>query len=332
MLPSNIPKDTIMKKLHLSLALILILTSVLTACAPQAPSKSKPVQLKIAVLPIVDSLPLYVAEKEKLFNKHNIEVVFVPVASSAERDQLIAAGQADGMINELVSTMMFNKESVQVQIVRYAFRPALNSPHFYILASAKSGITTPAQLKGVEIGVSQGTLIEYVTDRLLEANGLTLDDIKTVSIPKMSDRSALLASGEIKAAVMPDPLATLAIKQGAKVVLDDSDYPQYGFSVISFRKDMIDNHPGAIRSFLTSIEEATQLINANPARFGTLLSDKKVVPESLKNSYKVPTFPLADVPSKDEWKDTLDWARGKDLLGDQTFSYSDTIIPNYLPK
>jgi len=149
---------------------------------------------------------------------------------------LIASGQADGEINEVTSVMSFNREKTQLQVVRYALRPTADSPHFYILASAKSGITSADQLKGVEIGVSQGTVIEYVTDRLLEAQGISTDQIKIIAVPKISDRMSLLASGDLKAGTMPDPQAALAIQQGAVNVLNDASYPQYGFSVISFAK------------------------------------------------------------------------------------------------
>jgi NitT/TauT family transport system substrate-binding protein len=137
----------------------------------------------------------------------------------------VAAQQADGMINETISDMLFNKEKIQVQAVRYALRPAEGYGHFFILASGKSGITTPGQLKGVEIGVSQGTVIEYVTERLLQAEGLTNDEIMTIPVPKLPDRMALLASGELQAGTLPDPLGGLAVQSGAVVVLDDSAHP-----------------------------------------------------------------------------------------------------------
>ena len=65
--------------------------------------------LKMALLPILDTLPMYVAQEEGLFAENGVTVEFIPVGSAAERDQVISAGQADGMINELVSTMFYNK-------------------------------------------------------------------------------------------------------------------------------------------------------------------------------------------------------------------------------
>ncbi|MBA4380098.1 MAG: metal ABC transporter substrate-binding protein [Anaerolinea sp.] len=332
-----------MRTLRPLFLLVLALGLALSACAPAIPATQPvvaapatevppeaPVTLKIAVLPIIDTLPMYVAQQEGLFAKYGVNVEFVPVASAPERDQLLAAGQADGTVNETLSVMLFNKDTVQMQAVRYALRPTEGYGHFFILASAQSGITTTDGLKGVEIGVSQGTVIEYVTDRLLEAAGLTADEIKTIAVPKIPDRMALLASGELKAGVLPDPLASLAVGQGAVIVADDSSHPEYGFSVLSFRKDVIDAHPEAVRAFLAAIEEATSMLNGDPAKYANLLSEQKLVPPPLIGKFQVPPFPTAAVPTEEEWNDALAWAKGKGMLTVDV-SYADSVNAALLP-
>ncbi|HEX6033009.1 MAG TPA: ABC transporter substrate-binding protein, partial [Anaerolineales bacterium] len=286
--------------------------------------------LKIAVLPIIDTLPMYVAQQEGLFAKRGVNVEFIPVASAPERDQLLAAGGADGTINETLAVMLFNRENVQMQVVRYALRPTPSNGHFFILASAESGIDTFSELKGVEIGVSQGTVIEYVTERLLQAEGFSSDEIKTIAVPKIPDRMALLASGELQAGVMPDPLASLVVSQGGVVVADDSSHPEYGFSVISFRKPVIDANPKAIEAFLAAIEEATKLLNAEPEKYKNLLSEQKLVPAPLLESYQAPVFPFAGVPSVDEWNDALSWLKEKGILTTDV-SYEDSVNASLLP-
>jgi NitT/TauT family transport system substrate-binding protein len=298
---------------------------VLSACAPRTTGT-----LKIAVLPIIDTLPMYVAQQEGLFSKYGVNVEFVPVASAPERDQLIAAGGADGTINETLAVMLFNKENVQMQVVRYALRPTPGNGHFFILASAQSGIDSFDELKGVEIGVSQGTVIEYVTERLLQAEGFTSGEIKTIAVPKIPDRMALLASGELQAGVMPDPLASLVVGQGGVVVADDASHPEYGFSVISFRKAVIDTSPNAIKAFLAAIEEATKNLNAEPAKYKSVLSEQKLVPSPLLDQYQAPLFPSAGVPTAEEWTDALNWLKEKGILTTNV-SYEDSVNTSFLP-
>jgi len=336
-----------MKRTNLK-GLIIALSLIFTACKPNAVPNTEALEteavsevqteaaienvgtLKIAVLPIIDTLPMYVAEAEGLFAKHGVAVELIPVASAPERDQLLAAGQADGTINETLSVMLFNKDAIQMQAVRYALRPGEGYPHFRILASGQSGITTSLELKGVEIGVSQGTVIEYVTERLLKTQGLTPDEIKTIAVPKIPDRMALLGSGELVAAVLPDPLASLAMSQGAWNVVDDSMNPEYGFSVYSFRKDTVDANPEAVKAFLAAIEEAVNLINSDPTKYTSLLSDKGLVPPPLLETFKVPPFPAGDVPTEEEWNDALSWMKDKGMMTVDV-SYVDSVNSALLP-
>jgi NitT/TauT family transport system substrate-binding protein len=308
------------------LPILLSLIILLSACGAPA----KPATLKIAVLPIIDTLPMYVAQQEGLFAKHGVTVEFVPVASAPERDQILAAGQADGTINETLAVMAFNKTTTQMQVVRYALRPTEGHGHFFILASSQSGIKDINGLKGVEIGVSQGTVVEYVTDRILQASGFSADEIKTIAVPKMPDRMALLLSGELKAGVMPDPLASLVQGKGGVIVADDSKYPEYGFSVISFRKAVIDEHPDAVKGFLAAIEDATKLVNADPSKYDKILIAQSLVPPPLQGAYQPPLFPTAGVPTEAEWQDALNWLKEKGML-DVDVSYADSVNATLLP-
>ncbi len=321
---------------------IALVTLLVAACGGKAETSemeadtevpneaAEPVTLKIAVLPIIDTLPLYVAQQQGFFANHGVSVELIPVASAPERVQLMAAGQVDGTINETLAVMQFNKDGVQVQAVRYALRPTAGYGHFFILASGQSGITTPEGLKNVEIGVSQGTVIEYVTERLLQNAGLSANEIATIPVPKIPDRMSLLASGELQAATLPDPLGALAVQSGAVIVMDDFAHPEYGFSIYSFRVSVIDAHPEAIKGFLAAIDEAVALINADPTKFTSILSDNKIVPAPLLEAYKIPPFPAAGVPTEAEWKDALSWAKDKGMLNVDV-SYADSVTDAYLP-
>ncbi len=319
-----------MKRVLMLFVLLSVVASACSAPAGNSATPAGPVTLKMAVIPVIDTLPMFVAQSEGLFEKHGVKVEFIPVASAPERDQVLQAGQADGTLNETLAVMLFNKEKIQLQAVRYGHMAAEGSGHFFILASGKAGITDVSGLKGVEIGISQGTIIDYVTTRLLEAQGFSADEIKTIAVPKIPDRMSLLASGELKAGVMPDPLAALAVQQGAKIILDDTSNPKLGASVISFRKEVIDAHPDAIKAFLAAVEEAVGLINSDPSKYSGLLAEKKIVPQPLLGSYVTPKFPTKGVPSEAEWNDVLTWAKGKGLLK-VDIAYKDSVNSTFLP-
>jgi len=305
---------------------VLILVLLLVACDQQ----DETVTLRLAMLPIMDTLPAHVAEEQGYFADENLIVEFLPVGSAPDRDQLIKSGQADGMVNELLSTMFYNQESPEVITVRYARKATPEFPHFYVLAAADSGITNVEDLIGQDIGISEGTIIEYSTNRLLEAEGLSSEDYNTIAVPRIPDRLALLGSGELASANMPDPAAALAIQSGATIVIDDSNYPQYGHSVYTFSKELVDENPKAIRSFLNAIERAVDDINNDKDKWSDLLSEKNLVPPPLLGSYAVPDFPTAAVPTQAQWDDMLRWAQTKNYITND-LDYAVSVDDSFLP-
>lgn len=310
--------------------LFALLVGMVSACQPTATAPGEPTEIRLAVLPIIDALPFYVATQQGYFTDHNVSVTYIPAGSAAERDQLIAAGQADGMINDLVSVALYNKQAIEVQTVRFALTSSADAAMFRVLAAKDSGLSTAADLAGVPVGMSQGTVIEYVTTRLLEKEGLTPNQIESIAVPKLPDRLALLGSGELKAATLPEPFGTIAIQDGAVLIVDDSKYPEYGNSVISFRKTFIDEHPQAVKGFLEAVEQAVVEINKDPNAWRTLLGEYKLVPGALQESYPIPGFPTASVPDQAQWQDVNSWAVERELI-DQDLPYDNSITDAYLP-
>ncbi|MFC1997116.1 ABC transporter substrate-binding protein [Chloroflexota bacterium] len=299
----------------------------ITGCNPQT---ANPLTIKIAALPVLDTLPIYVAQEEGLFDKHNVNVEVLPAGSAPKRDEMINAGQADGMVNEVVSTIFYNRDETQVKIVRYARTATPSSPIFFILGSGQSNITNVDQIKGVDIGVSHGTVIEYLTDRLLQAEGFIGEEIITVAIPDIGQRMALLGSGELSAAMLPDPLASLVMQQGAVLVIDDSSHPQYSHSTLAFRKTFIDDNPEALRGFLAAWEDAVNLINTDPQKYADLMVARELVPPPLVGKFPVPQFVTADVPSREQWDDSISWVTENNLDAGKA-SYENSITSEYLP-
>ncbi|MBC8506200.1 MAG: ABC transporter substrate-binding protein [Anaerolineales bacterium] len=314
-------------RLTFTISALTFVTLLLSACAPAQPES---VTLKLALLPVLDTLPVHVAASEGFFEEQGINVEIIPVSSAPERDSIVTAGEADGMLNEIVSTLFYNKDEVRVQIVRTARAATSDAPIFRILAAAESGIESVADLKGVKIGVSEGTIIEYLTDRLLEAEGFTSEDIATIAVPKIPDRLALLGSGEMQAAMLPDPASSIALLGGANVIVDDTSHPEFGFSVLTFRKETIDAHPDAITGFLVAIEQAVEKINTDPTQYAELMAEKGLVPPPLMATYQVNPFPTAGVPTQAQWDDAVEWAMTKGLL-ENGVVYQDSVTAEYLP-
>jgi NitT/TauT family transport system substrate-binding protein len=323
-----------MQKRTLVLTIMLALSLILSACSqpatPQTSNSSQPTSLRFAALRILDSLPLFVAAEQGYFEQNGLDVKLIPVGSAPERDQLIASGQADGMINEVMSTLFANRDAITVQIVRTARAADKDHPVFRILAGKDTGVSTVNDLSQGEIGISEGTIIEYVTDRLLEADGYDSAGFPKVNIPAIPDRLALLNSGELFAATLPEPASTIAEQNGAVNVIDDSAHPEYGYSTIAFRNEFIDANPDAMKAFLRAIERAVEDINNDPAQWDSILIDRELVPPTLVGNYPVPPFITATIPTEAQFRDAVAWAKSKGYISGDP-AYEEMIRSEFLP-
>jgi len=280
--------------------------------------------IKVGILPILDSLPIYVALDKGYFKDKGIDVEIIPCASAAERDQLMAAGALDIIINDLIALALFNKDRINLVAIRYAMLPQKDHPQFYILSSKRSGINHPKGLKNVPVGISEATIIHYVTERLLEGSGLKKEEIRFIPIQRIPDRLSALERGEVDAATLPDPLAILAMKKGAVLVLDDSKEKSYSGSIYSVRKEFLEKNLKTTRAFLLSINKAIEDINKDKGKWANLIVEKKLVPPVLLNSFKIPTYPAFDVPDNKKWEDIMLWLRDRSLIR-TSISYNDSI-------
>jgi len=245
------------------LARLTLLLAILAAGIGLRPARgAEDPKLRVALLPIIDAFPYHVAVDRGYFRELGVNVVPVTASSALSRDQMMQSGRIDGMLNEMTSAASFNRNGPRVRIVCSVRCARKGSPLFSVLASPESGIETPAALSGIPVAVSKHTIIEYVTERLLEKSGLDRRRIVTTSVPVIPERFQLLMKGQIQAATLPDPLASSARTAGARLIIDDGSHPGLSVSVFSFSVRSLQDKPVAVRRFLEGWHRAVAAIEA----------------------------------------------------------------------
>lgn len=315
------------KKIFCGLASLVIILAGMTSVA-QAQEKDL---LRIAVLPIPDVLPIYVAEENGYFAELGINVEPLAVGSAVERDQLMQAGRIDGMINEVSGAALFNRDGQKMRIVSYARIPLQEAPLFRVLAAPKSGITKMSELKDVPIAISRNTVIEYITKRLMENQGVAEENIKFASVPVLPERMQLLLSGQIKAATLPDPLGFAALQAGAVEVINDLQLPELSASVISFSEETVSGKDEVVQKFMTAWDKAAADLNAEPEKYRPLMLKKIRVPKNVQKSFTIPPFPRGKVPTEEQWDDVGEWLLAQGLLKNRV-EYENSVTNQFVAK
>ena len=293
-----------MKKLILLLFCILL---------PLSSSAGEP--LKIGLLLIEDSVPFYVAEQENFYKKHKVEVELVPFLSALERDSALTAGAIDGAISDPVGAILFDRGRGEIKITSLCLGKTPGEGIFAILSAPGSGIDSVEQLRNVEIAVSNATIIEYVTDRLLAAQGFGEDEIRKIEVKKMPIRMQMLISGSVKAATLPEPLASIASGKGAKVLLADSSVSEsLSQTVIIFRKDALKKKRRQVESLFEAYGQGVKAINESPEKYRKLFVEKGRIPPFLAEKYPIPVYPEPEPFSKTLYDPVIKWLKDKNLV------------------
>ncbi len=285
--------------------------------------------LKIGLLQIEDSVPFYVAEQEGFFKKENIEVELIPFLSALERDSALLAGAIDGAISDPIGALLLDKGQGLLKITSLGLGKTPAEGIFAILAAPGSGLNTVEDLKDVEIAVSNSTIIEYVTDRLLEQQGFSLDEIKKIEVKKMPIRMQMLLSGSVKAATLPEPLSSIAAGKGATVLITDKDVDQsLSQTVVILLSKVLKDRSADAAALFRAYAQAVEAINASPENYRRLVVEKGRIPPFLAAQYPIATYPTPEPFSRELYEPAAAWLVAKGLIG--AVPYEDIVATDFM--
>lgn len=315
--------EVVSKGIVTVLFLVLVIFGASIGCSPQQKEEGK---IRIGSLPMVASLPAYVAYQEGLFEKQGVQVEIVPFRSTVELKTALFTGDLDGLIGEIFWVVSLNVNEKTSKLVGCDFMPRT----FELVASSGSGINSPSQLKGKEIAVATSTVVDYALERFLRTNGLNPGDIVKANIPSMPLRLESLNQGKVPVAIFTPPLSDLAVLNGGRVIIDDVEHPFAGSGLIFSLKSLADK-PNTVTSSIQAWHQAVELINANPEKYRGTLNEIASVPEVLSQSLKVPAFGKLEAPDKEEFKLVVDWFIKKELMS-KKLAYEEVVETSYLSQ
>jgi NitT/TauT family transport system substrate-binding protein len=311
--------------------LALVLVAGVAGCSSASKldgpgTSATPAAIRIGTLPTEDSLPLWVAEKQGLFEKAGLKVTMTSFPSATERDAALTAGVIDGFMGDLIAAAALRAGGVPVKVTTIMLGATSKEGRFGIAVKPGSTVTTLDQLAGKPIGTSSGTIQEYVLDQLMLQANIAPEQIKKEEVKKVPVRLEMLMAGKLDAAALPEPFLSLAEKQGAKVIADDTGDINMSQTVLVFDQKYLDKPEGAaaVRKLLVVWDEAVALINKDPDAYRALLVDKARLPTPLESTYQVNTYPTAQLPKKEQVEDVLDWMKGAELLS-KDVTYADLM-------
>jgi len=225
-----------------------------------APAKSDPVKIKIGLLKLTSSAPIFIAMEKGFFAEENIEVT----PEWFESAQPIAVATASGAVDvgaTGITASLYNMvaSGQKMLIVADKGREQAGYISSALLVHKDSGIESIQDLKGKKIGVTQtGSTFHYMAGRLLEKYGLSLADVDIVPLGKLNAMNDTLKSRQVDAILTAEPNISLNLEEGyAKVLAHVGDEIDYQISAIFYSEKFAKNKDAAVR-FMKAYNKAAQ--------------------------------------------------------------------------
>lgn len=307
-----------------ALVLIAALTAAALAGCNQTDTDSPvidgasdaPAPIRIGTLPTEDMLPLWVAQEEGYFQEAGLDVEIINFQAAQERDAAFVAGEIDAFMGDIIASAALEAGESGVTLATVMLGVTPQEGRFGIVGAPGSTYKSLNELAGVKVGTSSATIQEYVLDGLMGEAGVAQGQIAKEEVKKVPVRYDLLMKGQIKAAMLPEPFLSLAIKEGAPLLSDDTTGTNLSQTVLGFSDEYLAEQGGieAMTLLLDVWDRGATLVNEDPDAWRELLVEQARVPEPIKDSYEINTYPMHEVPTKEQVQSVLDWMQRKGLL------------------
>ena len=243
--------------------------------------------------------PIFVAKERGYFAEQGIDADLQPLPGGADMITLTATGKFDVAISG-AGPAFWNAEALGLPIK--AIAPGhmegnpVATPLMISKAACESGaIKSVADLKGKKVSVNARGATEYWLAAALGTAGLTINDIQLQTL-NFSDAVAALQSGAIDAAMVGEPVATLAEQKGLAVRLL-TDFPVQDvqptalFANTDWTKAHSDLATGVVTAYLKASREMMNGGFDNPTDLA-IIEQYTGVPAALVQEAVRPIYPV----------------------------------------
>jgi NitT/TauT family transport system substrate-binding protein len=286
-------------------------------------------KIRFGALPVLQALPLYVAQAKGLFAKASLKVDIIPFNAAAERDIALSARSLDGYFGDLIASIVLIGNGLDIRVVATNYDSRKDRRMIAVLGKPGCKYHSAADLADVPVALSSNSVIDFVTEQLLTARGVPEKRVVSLEAKNIGLRMQMLLSGQVEAATLPEPLATAAIAKGAVLLADDSGLGP-SQTVLGFTGSFIKKHPETVKAFLRVLNEAARITDTEPDSVRAVMVEYCRLPESLKRDYPVPRFPVLHAPDIESVNTVAAWLKKRGVIK-TSLKYGQVVDAGFIP-
>ncbi len=187
--------------------------------------------LKIATVPTLDCLPLFIGVEDSLFEHNGVDVHLKQRNGQIDCDTLIRGKYVEGIVSDLIRTERLKKEGIALR-----YLTATNA-YWQLYTNHISRIKELKQLSDKMIAMTRYSATNYLADYAIDSAKPQYDVFK-IQINDPRTRIKMMINNEMDAALFTEPQATTARIYNNPMLMDSRD-KNIRFGVIAFRESAL---------------------------------------------------------------------------------------------
>lgn len=212
---------------------------------------------KVAVLPTLDCLPLFVAREAGIFDTLGVSVRLRMFRAQMDCDTAVIGGSVEGTVTDLVRAERLQRQGISL---RY---PIATDAYWQLITNRLARIKELKQLSDKMIAITRYSATEALATMAIDSVKPKYD-VYRVQINDLDVRLHMLLNNEMDAMLLPEPQATTARTMGHPVLMDSRD-KQLRFGVFAFRSRELTQprRRDQLNRFIKGYNMAVDSINKN---------------------------------------------------------------------
>jgi len=214
--------------------------------------------LKVAVMPTLDCLPLFVAQQADLFAQQGLDVRLMEYQAQMDQDTAVERGHVEGLATDSVRAEWLRRKGVALQTV------GQTSLKWQLISNKTARIKLLVQLDDKMVAMTRYSATDSLAKMAVKKARLIPDRVFRIQVNDVNVRLAMLETGVMDAMLLPEPQATQA-RLGGHHVLLDTDSLGLHWGILAFtREAMADTmRQRQVETFLKVYRQACDSIAAN---------------------------------------------------------------------
>ncbi len=292
------------------LAWIIAIIPLLASCAKRGAKLSdsdmlEEQPLQVAVMPTLDCLPVYYADRMGLFDSTGVKVTLTEYLSQMDIDTALLRRRTQmGHCSLTRLEIMERRDSDTLRVVGEM------AEKLYLLTARNKRIRNLKQMKGNMLAIDRFSNADYWSDRITELGDMELTDIYRPQVNDIQLRTLMLTTHLVDAALLPEPYATQARMAGELQIFKTPDSVS-GFNCFAAlpipETDSLSQRQEKlfVKAYARAVKELNTKPDADSLR--AILSENYGLTDDIIDTLRLPKLKPMTEPSEENRKTASDW-------------------------